>query len=422
MGIPRQRIHMPPGAWRLSLASLASRTLWEGEAIGAFESAFAAAVGCRHAIVTPSGRAALWSILTGLGLKPGDEVICPSYGYPVVPHVVRSMGFNLRLVDCELGSFGIDPAALAETATDRTRAIIAMHLFGVPNQIREICEIATARGAAVIEDCAHCFRCTVGQRHVGTFGRVGYFSFETSKMINTLGGGMITTDDDELAAKLRAELAANKQRTFGWLLERLLRTQFEALVTSPLGFNAAVYPALRLASHREGAEERFASGYTADHFTMKGRMGKYTNLQARLGLAQIEDTRGRAARRVTVARRLIERLGDRVPFQQPVDADAEPNYMLLTGRFGKMPEVARRLLKLGVDTKRDYMRDCCAALEMEEKLPIAARLEREVLHIPAFPELSDRQVDRIAAAVSKALDETGAKPENASEPTAVGAA
>jgi dTDP-4-amino-4,6-dideoxygalactose transaminase len=381
--------------------------LWEGDAIGELEQRFAEFTGVPDAVAVPSGRAGLRFILSALQLEPGSEVICSAFGYPVVPHLVRSLGYRLRFVDCEMETLGMDPDKLASEISDRTRAVIATHLYGVPCRISEIARVADAHGAALIEDCAHCLGASEKNRRVGSFGRFGYFSFETSKPINTLGGGIVTTRERGDAARIREIAGAEPDKGLSWLLKRLMKTSFEATVTHPLVFNVAVYPALRLLQGRDSTEDRYASGYQRDEITMTGRMGRYSNYQADLGLRQMDQAVARLERRVANAERLIDRLRGRVRFQVHDGEGVRSNYMLVAALVAKMPEVARELLKLGVDTKHDYMRDCSRLLGEDQQFPGAARAEREVLHLPAYPELSDAQIDRIADAVARCVDHSG---------------
>jgi len=406
--IARQRIVLPKSSWRLALTGLASGDLWEGDAVERLENAFIAAIGVPAAVAVPSARAGLSFILESLNLEPGAEIICSAFGYPVVPHLVATKGYTLRFADCELETLGMDPEALARAFEQgNPRAVIVTHLYGIPARIREIAEVVKAHDAYLIEDCAHCFSAAVGGQKAGSFGDFGYFSFETSKMINTMGGGMLTVRDLEMAGKIRERARQEPQRDLGWLAKRLGKTTFEATVTQPLVFGASVYPALRLASRSTDEDDRFASGYQADEISMKGRMGRYTNYQAQLGLQQIEAIESLIERRVANAERLIGQLRDRVHFQQPVGADTRADYMLVTALFPRMPEMARQLLQRGVDTKHQYMRDCAALLEGVGEFPNAARAEREALHLPAYPQLTTAQIDSIAERVKDALDALG---------------
>jgi dTDP-4-amino-4,6-dideoxygalactose transaminase len=389
------------------MTALGSGKLWDGDDIRRFEKAFAQFIGVPEAVAIPSGRAGLQFIFEALDLEPQADVICSAFAYPVVPHLARSLGFSVRFADCEMESLGMDPEALAATITDNTKVVIATHLYGVPCRIREIAAIAEAHGATLVEDCAHCYGASLGGRKAGAFGRFGYFSFETSKPINTMGGGMVTTQDPELAQRIREVGRKEPAKNLGWLRKRLFKTTFESLVTNPLTFNLGVYPALRFLQSREDSDERFASGYQPDEITMQGRMGRYTNYQASLGLDQMQIILPQLERRVANAERLMGPLKDSVKFQSHDVDDVTSNYMLVTALFPQMQAMARRLLELGVDTKHHYMRDCSALLEDGGSFPRAAQAEREILHLPAYPEISDSKIDWIAERVQQAVDEVG---------------
>ena len=389
------------------MTALGSGKLWDGDDIRRFEKAFAQFIGVPEAVAIPSGRAGLQFIFEALDLEPEADVICSAFAYPVVPHLARSLGFSVRFADCEMESLGMDPEALAATITDNTKVVIATHLYGVPCRIREIAAIAEAHGATLVEDCAHCYGASLGGRKAGAFGRFGYFSFETSKPINTMGGGMVTTQDPELAQRIREVGRKEPAKNLGWLRKRLFKTTFESLVTNPLTFNLGVYPALRFLQSREDSDERFASGYQPDEITMQGRMGRYTNYQASLGLDQMQIILPQLERRVANAERLMGPLKDSVKFQSHDVDDVTSNYMLVTALFPQMRAMAHRLLELGVDTKHHYMRDCSALLEDGGSFPRAAQAEREILHLPAYPEISDSKIDWIAERVQQAVDEVG---------------
>ena len=114
---------------------------------------------------------------------------------------------------------------------------------------------------------------------------------------------------------------------------------------------------------------------------------------------------------------MIDRLSDKVRFQKNDAADVHSNFMLVTALFPKMEQMANQLLKLGVDTKHDYMRDCSRLLENGPDFPRAAQAEREVLHIPAYPELGEQQIDWIAERVERAVELVGAQGDNSWQPS-----
>ena len=247
----------------------------------------------------------------------------------------------------------------------------------------------------LIEDCAHCYGAAIGERKVGSFGAAGCFSFETSKVINTMGGGMVTVHSTELGQQIREYAGQEPRNGMKWLLKRLSKTTFESLVTNPLLFNLGVYQALRFLPKGED-EDRFASGYHGDEVSMEGKMGRYTNYQANLGLNGMQTVGQVVARRKANAERLINNLEDIIQFQKPAGPDVYANYMLVTALVPNLVQVADRLLKAGVDTKHLYMRDCSRMFDGSTEFPNAVRAEKEVLHIPAHPHLSIADIDRLS--------------------------
>jgi perosamine synthetase len=403
MAVPRQRIHLPTAAWRSALIELLRGNMSEGPDIAEFENAFAAFIGVPDAIAVPSGRAGLRFLFQGLALEPGAEVICSAFGYPIVPFLIKSLGYDLKFADCEMQTLGMDPAALEAAVSDRTAAVVVTHLYGVPCRINELAGISKAQGALLIEDCAHCYGASVAAQKAGAFGDAAYFSFETSKVINTMGGGMVTMRDRALGERVRRAAASEPRKGIAWLIKRLLKTSFEAMVTNPLIFNLGVYQALRWAPRGATDEDRFASGYHGDEVSMTGKMGRFTNYQARLGLQQMHMAAERDARRTANAERLIGLLRDQLDFQEPAGPDVSANFMLVTALVPSLREVADRLLRCGIDTKHHYMRDCSGMFPTVGNFPNAARAEREVLHLPAYPEMSSAQVDRVAAKIAAVL-------------------
>jgi dTDP-4-amino-4,6-dideoxygalactose transaminase len=394
---------LPQGAWRRAVGSLIAGDLWDGDDIAKLEQAFATFIGSADAVTVPSGRAGFRFLFEALQLDKGTEVICSAFGYPVVPFLIKSLGYNVKFVDCEMQTLGMDPALLSASISQRTGAVIGTHLYGVPCQIDRIADSTEANGAALIEDCAHCYGAALGTKKVGSFGVAGCFSFETSKVINTMGGGMVTANRKELGERIRRLAAMERRNGVKWLGRRLATTTFEALVTHPVLFNLGVYQALRLAPKGEDSE-RFASGYHGDEVSMTGKMGRYTNYQAGLGLKGMHSVNDIVARRKANAERLIGNLEDLIQFQKPAGAEVYANYMLVTAIVPNLTELSDRLLKNGIDTKHLYMRDCSRMLEGSTAFPNAARAEREVLHIPAHPHMSFAQIDAMSETIRKVVN------------------
>lgn len=174
-----------------------------GEYITKFETEFAKFCGTKHAIATNNGTTALHLALVALGVKPGDEVIIPTVTYIATANAVQYCGATPVLVDCEPGTFNIDPARIAEKITSRTVGIIPVHLYGLPADMKTILEIAKANSLWVLEDAAEAHGAKIDGKVVGSWGNCATFSFFGNKIITTGEGGMVTTDDDELASRLR---------------------------------------------------------------------------------------------------------------------------------------------------------------------------------------------------------------------------
>jgi dTDP-4-amino-4,6-dideoxygalactose transaminase len=183
-------------------AVLASGYLTQGPKVAEFESLIAARVGTSHAFAVTSATTALHLSLAALGIGPGDEVLVPDFTFPATANVVVQQGAVPVLVDIDLDTFGVNAADLERKVTARTRAIMPVHAFGLSADMGSVMEIAGRHGLAVIEDAACALGATYRGRPCGSIGTAGCFSFHPRKSITTGEGGMITTGDDELAAKI----------------------------------------------------------------------------------------------------------------------------------------------------------------------------------------------------------------------------
>jgi dTDP-4-amino-4,6-dideoxygalactose transaminase len=168
-----------------------------------------------HAFSFWKGRVALYAILKALQIQQGDEVILPGFTCVVVPNAVRFTGATPVYVDIDPVSYNIDPIAVKQSISSRTRAIIVQHTFGIPADLQQLIEIASERGLPIIEDCAHALGSRYMNRLVGTFGVGAFFSSQWSKPYTTGLGGMAVTSDAQLAKalnKLQSEFTAPPQR------------------------------------------------------------------------------------------------------------------------------------------------------------------------------------------------------------------
>jgi dTDP-4-amino-4,6-dideoxygalactose transaminase len=190
-----------------------------GEQVQAFERELAAFCEARFGVGVGTGTDALHLALRALGVGPGDEVVTVSHTAVATVAAVEMAGATPVLVDIEPATFTLDPARLEAAITPRTRAVIAVHLYGQPADLDAIGAIARARGLKLIEDCAQAHGARWAGRRVGSFGDAACFSFYPTKNLGALGdGGMVVTSDEGLATRLR------QLREYGWVERYVSRT------------------------------------------------------------------------------------------------------------------------------------------------------------------------------------------------------
>lgn len=181
----------------------------------AFEKEAADYLGAKHAIGLNSGTDALVIALRALGIGPGDEVITTPFTFFATAEAISHVGATPVFVDIEEASFNLDLALVERAITRRTKAIIPVHLFGRPCDMDWLIELAGTHGLKVVEDCAQSFGATWKEQKVGTLGAFGCFSFFPTKNLSTFGdGGMLTTDDDSLAANARMLRAHGSRKKY----------------------------------------------------------------------------------------------------------------------------------------------------------------------------------------------------------------
>ena len=183
-----------------ALVALVRSGKWfRGQNVAAFESAYAELTGARHCLATANGTSALITSLSALGVGPGDEVIVPPYTFIATVNAVLLLGALPVFVDSDLETFQIDARKIAAAITDRTRAIIPVHLGGSAADLDTVLQTANARKIPVSEDACQAHLAEWRGRKVGTYGTAGCFSFQASKNLNSGEGGAILTADEELA-------------------------------------------------------------------------------------------------------------------------------------------------------------------------------------------------------------------------------
>ncbi|UCE36848.1 MAG: DegT/DnrJ/EryC1/StrS family aminotransferase [Thermoplasmata archaeon] len=203
MDIPLAKPFFPATTHKVIEEVLKTGWVTQGPKVAEFELKYAKYTGCKHAIAVSSGTAALHVSLLAMGIGKGDEVIVPDFTFPATGNAVHFTGANPVLADIDLDSYCIKPQEIRDKITSKTKAIIPVHSFGHPSPMAEIMEIAKENDIFVIEDAAPAHGAEFGGIKVGNFGKAGCFSFHPRKIISTGEGGMITTNDYEVAEKAK---------------------------------------------------------------------------------------------------------------------------------------------------------------------------------------------------------------------------
>lgn len=341
----------------------------DGPFVGQFEKRFAELVNRKHAIAVMNGSVALDAAVAALDLQPGDEVVMPSFTIISCVTAILRTGAIPVLVDCDPDTWNAAPEAIIAAVTEKTRAVMVVHIYGLPVDVDPILAFAKERGIWIIEDAAEAHGLMYKNRPCGSLGDVSTFSFYPNKHITTGEGGMIVTDDDAIAAKCRS-----------------LRN---------LGFNAA---------------RRFVHHELGWNFRM-------TNLQAALGLGQIERLGEVVARKRRMGQRYRELLRDEKRIQLPAEhsAGAENIYWV----FGlvladEVPfdacQMMRRLQERKIGTRPFFwgMHEQPVLREMglfeNVSLPVTERISRRGFYVPSGLALTDAQMAEVAVAVKEILE------------------
>jgi len=335
------------------LRVLESGVLAQGAVVEAFERAFAERMGVGHAIAVGSGSAALLVALLAHGVGEGDEVVTTPFSFIASANAVLFAGARPRFVDVRDDDFNIDPALIERAITPRTKAIIPVHLYGNPCRMDQIGTIARHHGLTIIEDCCQAHGASLEGRRVGSWGAACY-SFYPTKNMTTGEGGMVTTDDVDIAQ--RARMLCNHGQSERYLHERI-------------GFN-----------------------------------WRMTDLAAAIGLVQLDRLEDANARRRVNARLLNEGCKGVV---SPVERENDHHvYHQYTVRApGHRDQLLSHLRERGVGAVVYYpmpihRQPVYRRLGYRDALPVAERLSTEVLSLPVHPSLTEAELDTIATATS----------------------
>lgn len=335
-----------------------------GATVARFEQEFAAACGVDHAVGVASGTDAIKLALRALGVGPGDEVAVPAFTFVATAGAVMECGARPVLVDVERETAHLDAELLARALTDRTRAVVGVHLYGVPFAAEPIRSVAGS--VPLVEDCAQAHGARRAGRTVGSLGDLGAFSFYPTKNLGALGdAGAVTTADADLAGKVR--------------------------VLSDHG--RPLDPARR-----------------GEH-VIPGINSRLDAIQAAALEVKLRRLAGSTSRRRAIAERYREALAGREDVTlQRIPEGAEPVWYLFALRHPRRDALAAALEERGVQARAMYdhaLHELPALSHLGHAggdFPEAEAWGREVLTLPMFAEMTDEEVERVVEVLPEALD------------------
>ncbi|MEX1006992.1 MAG: DegT/DnrJ/EryC1/StrS family aminotransferase [Acidimicrobiia bacterium] len=345
----------------LVLRVLRSGHLAQGEMVAQLEAGFRSLCGVQHAIAVSSGTVALVGALAALGIGPGDEVITSPFTFVATLNAILEVGATARFADIDADDFTIDPVSVESCITARTRVVMPVHLYGQPAAMDRLTPLAHERAFAIVEDAAQAHGAAVGNKRAGSFG-VGCFSLYATKNVTTGEGGIVTTDDDDVADRI------------GLLRNQGMRARYE--------------------------------------YVLPGHNWRLTDLQAAIGVPQL----GRLASICEARRRNAERLSDGlagiegivVPTVAPGRSHVFHQYTVRVTSDAACDRdaLAAQLARLGIATGVYYPRvvhdyECYRdhPLVVADPTPVASRAATEVLSLPVHQGLDDGDLDRIVDGV-----------------------
>ncbi|HCD37179.1 MAG TPA: hypothetical protein DEQ77_00310, partial [Candidatus Omnitrophica bacterium] len=371
-----------------------------GKDVATWEKKFAEFTGVPYAISFISERSGTYFTLKALkemNKWENPEIICPSYTFFSVPWSVKLAGWNLRLADILEDDLNLDPRSLERQITKDTKAVILTHLNGKPAKMAEIERIAKKHNLRILEDCAHTIGIESDGKQVGAWD-IGCFSFGDGKNLGTFGGGMITTFDPKLAAALREKVSTFAPQPKIRILRRIADSLILKVLTTGIFYPLFLYPLLRWFGYLSADSRKQDFLYFFNNTKEKNLTFKFSDLQAIVGLNQLEQLEKRnEIRRANSSafrsRLSKETLANMLPWDGKEPHAMLHDYIMLDCGL----EAARESLKRGIDARLDYCGNCRNLPGLEDcpgEDKVGEKVNVKVLFIPNHlgmnPDLSER--------------------------------
>lgn len=393
--IPRLITSLPEGSFNIFLKSTLNNKLLNNRT-ALFEQELKRYFDSKHAVIMPSARIGIFFVLKALDIKKGDEVILSSYNSPIIANLIIAIKAKPIFVDASLSTYNIDSKKIEHAITEKTKVIIVTHTEGQSCEMNRIMKIAQKHKLKVIEDCAHAFGGTFKGKKLGTFGSAGIFSFGGGKHINTLGGGVITTNDSKIAEYCREKILKAKHPKGYRVFAKLMLSY---VISKPAYY--ILFPMIY-------ASTFFKNDILTVLFEEKGTTNpsrldlsfKLSNFQAAIGLKQLNQFEENLKNRRENASILSSLLDKKIRKQaSDFNESAFLNYAIIVhGR----KKIARKLLTQGIDTQPTWMR-CCTTDKEKNRFKNSKILENEVLYLPVYPGLKEKDMAYIAKVINTNL-------------------
>lgn len=323
-----------------------STQITNGPMVRKFEKEFASYVGTKHAVACNNGTAALHAALLALGIRPGDEVITTAFSFIASANCITYCGAKPVFADIDPKTYNLNPEKIEEKITNKTKAILPVHLYGLTAEMGGIMEIAEKHGLPVLEDACQSHGAEYRGKKVGSIGDAGCFSFYPTKNMTTGEGGMVTTDDDGVAERCRIVI-------------------------------------------NQGMKERYKHEVLGFNYRM-------TDFSGAVGLAQLKKLEEFNAARIRNAKFYDKNLSDK--YAKPhVPENCRHVYNQYTIRAKDRDRVAKRLEenKIGYGIYYPRMIPQQPIYGMSERFPEAEKACAEVLSIPVHPALSQADLETV---------------------------
>ncbi len=388
--------------------------LVDGKYVGELEQAFSRYYDDADITAFGAGRMACYAILKALKLKEGDEIILPGYTCIVVPNAIIRMGLKPVYADVSLDDYNMLPEAAERLITPRTKAIIAQHTFGIPNNMDAIGDIGRRHGLPVIEDCAHSFGARFRGRLTGLWGTAGFLSTQQNKMLTTMEGGFVITNDRQLAAAVRETQAAAQSESPRMAKIAMFRWCYDsAVVRRPWAQRLFRIPEIICYKINAGWSRDlllcWSDRYAAE---MNGQVyepfpTKLPNILAYTGLLQLPRMEGEIEHRNELASYLmgeLPKLGAKVPKYDP--SISRPSWPRFPFTVDDLKPWCRSLLRCRFIPGRWLQgpigpAECHwhAASYREGMCPNAEYLSRHVINVPVDSRISVKMLHKWISSV-----------------------